>query len=96
MEEYSLNQTLDNLKGPTLEQIVFHNQWAAVAFDRFHLNSQSSIKFILDGVEKLVNLKWDSKFSKSAMKEDVDMANHGGVAMAWFVMSVILDYSYVE
>jgi len=24
------------------------------------------------------------------------MANHGGVAMAWFVMSVLKDYTYVE
>lgn len=30
------------------------------------------------------------------MKEDKDIANHGGVAMAWFVMSVLLNYCYVE
>ena len=30
------------------------------------------------------------------MKEDVDLANEGGVALAWFVMSVMLNYKYVE
>ena len=30
------------------------------------------------------------------MKENKDLANHGGVAMAWFVMAILLDYKYVE
>lgn len=30
------------------------------------------------------------------MKEKIDMANHGGVAMAWFVMSVLQGFTYVE
>ena len=30
------------------------------------------------------------------MKEEIDIANHGGVALAWFVMSVLFDFGYVE
>ena len=30
------------------------------------------------------------------MKVDKDIANHGGVALAWFVMSVLKDFRYVE
>lgn len=30
------------------------------------------------------------------MKEDKDIANHGGVAMAMFVMAVLLDYGFVD
>lgn len=30
------------------------------------------------------------------MREDKDIANHGGVSLAWFLMSVLLDYKYVE
>ena len=96
MLEYNLNATVDKLIGPTKEQIVVHNQWAATAFDKYHTDSKTVIEFSIDGTATKANLEWDSNFSKAAMKEDKDMANHGGVAMAWFVMSVLLDYAYVE
>lgn len=96
MKEYHLDLTTDILKGPTREQIIVHNQWAATGLDRYHLNSIAEYVFYIDGESTKVKLKWDSNFSKAAMKEDKDIANHGGVAMAWFVMAVILGYQYVE
>lgn len=96
MEDYNLNQTIGNLCGPPNEHIIVHNYWAATAFDRYHVGSKTEIEFIIEGDSRKANLSWDSNFSKATMKEDKDIANHGGVAMAWFVMSVLLDYSYVE
>lgn len=96
MENYHLDLTKGKLNGPTSEQIGTCNQWAATAFDRYHTNSKAVIEFNIDGTKTKANLEWNSTFSKSAMKEDKDMANHGGVAMAWFVMSVLLDYTYAE
>lgn len=96
MNPYHLDLIKEKLRGPTIEQIVFHNQWAATAFDRYHKNSKAAIVFDIEGTVMQVNLLWNSEFSKAAMKEDKDMANHGGVAMSWFVMSVLMDYSYVE
>lgn len=96
MEEYNLKETSEKLSGPTKEHIIVNNNWAAIAFDRYHQNSKVEIEFILHGISQRAILSWDSSFSKAAMKEDKDMANHGGVAMAWFVMSVLLDYRYVE
>ena len=96
MEEHHLNLIKAKLSGPTQEQIISCNQWAATAFDRYHRESKAVIEFNVDGIATKANLAWDSNFSKAAMKEDKDMANHGGVAMAWFVMSVLLDYGYVE
>jgi hypothetical protein len=96
MEDHDLIQTRKKLKGPTPEQIIFHNQWAAVAFDRFHTNSQAVLNLSIDGSEQQINLKWDSNFQKAAMREEKHMADHGGVALAWFIMSVILDFGYVQ
>jgi len=96
MEIYNLNQTVLKLKGPTNEQLVCQNQWAAVALDKFHPNSNADIEFAIDGEVKTAKLNWDSNFSKAAMKEMTEAANQGGVAMAMFVMSVLKDYSYVE
>lgn len=96
MERLHLDLTKNKLKGPTQEQIVTCNQWAATAFDIFHPNSNTEIEFSIDGKKIRTILEWDSKFSKSTMKEKNDMANHGGVAMAWFVMSVLQNYNYVE
>lgn len=96
MERYSLSQTLEKLKGPTKEQIICQNQWAAVALDKFHSNSNAIIEFSIDGAEKTATLEWNSNFSKAAMKEKIDAANLGGVALAMFVMSVLQDYTYVE
>lgn len=96
MERLHLDLTKNKLKGPTQEQIITCNQWAATAFDKFHSDSNAEIEFSIDGTTINAILEWDSNFSKSAMKEKIDMANHGGVAMAWFVMSVLQDYAYVE
>jgi len=96
MEQYHLDITKSKLKGPTQEQIVSSNQWAATAFDKFHSDSKAEIEFSVDGTITKAILEWDSNFSKAAMKEKIDMANHGGVAMAWFVMSVLQEFTYVE
>src|SRR5258706_3431594 len=96
MNSYHLDITKEKLKGPTIDQIVVHNQWAATALDKYHQGSKAIIEFEIEGVISQASLSWDSGFSKSAMREDKDMANHGGVAMAWFVMSVLKDYVYVE
>ncbi|MHB1107628.1 MAG: hypothetical protein ACYCZ2_14830 [Lutibacter sp.] len=85
-----------SLKGPTKEQIVVGNQWAAVALDKFHNKSTAKIKFSINKIEEDAIIEWDSNFSNAAMKEHVDMANHGGVAMAFFLMSVLSNYGYVE
>ncbi|HTC00546.1 MAG TPA: hypothetical protein VK705_07675 [Ferruginibacter sp.] len=96
MEQYHLDLTKTKLNGPTTAQIICHNQWAATALDRYHTGSKTVIELSVDGTAIKAGLEWDSNFSKAAMKEDKDMANHGGVAMAWFIMSVLLDYNYVE
>ena len=96
MTQYNLDTTKTKLTGPTNAQIESCNQWAATALDKYHPNSEADIVFDIHGVLTNAKLVWDSNFSKAAMKEDKDMANHGGVAMAWFVMSVLLDYGYVE
>ena len=96
MQQLHLDLTKNKLKGPTQEQIITCNQWAAIAFDKFHLESTAEIEFNIDGNITNVILEWDSNFSNTAMKEKIDMANHGGVAMAWFVMSVLQNYKFVE
>jgi len=96
MNNYHLDITKTKLKGPTIAQIETCNQWAATALNKYHKNSTTEIIFEIDGIQSKSNLSWDSDFSKAAMKEEIDMANHGGVALAWFVMSVLKDYSFVE
>ncbi|MBW8331639.1 MAG: hypothetical protein K0M40_06455 [Prolixibacteraceae bacterium] len=96
METYNLNQTIEKLKGPTKEQIAFYNQSAAVALDKYHVDSSTVFNFLIDGNNRPALLKWDSNFSKVAIKEKKDIANFGGVSLAMFVMSVLLDYKYVE
>ncbi|MFA6924826.1 MAG: hypothetical protein WC223_11310 [Bacteroidales bacterium] len=96
MENYNLSQTIDNLRGPTKEQIIVQNQWAAVALDKYHNESTTTIEFSIDKEILKAKFNWDSNFSKAAMKENKDIANHGAVAMAMFVMSVLLDYGYAE
>jgi len=96
MTQYNLDITKTKLTGPTNAQIESCNQWAATALDKFHPNSEADIVFDIHGILTNVKLVWDSNFSKAAMKEEKDMANHGGVALAWFAMSVLLDYGYVE
>lgn len=96
MKSHNLNEIVHKLKGPTKEQIIVGNQWASVALDKFHLDSRAEIKIINEKKEEVISLEWDSEFSSSAMKENVDMANHGGVAIAFFIMSILSDYNYVE
>ncbi|MGQ3012134.1 MAG: hypothetical protein ACT6QS_00370 [Flavobacteriales bacterium] len=96
MQNYHLDNTKIKLFGPTSAQIDTCNQWAAVALDKFHTNSEADFDFELQGVSTKIKITWNSNFSKAAMKEETEMANHGGVALAWFVMSTLLDYSYVE
>jgi len=96
MKKHNLSETVDELKGPTKEQIIVGNQWAAVALDKFHLDSTAKIKITNENNEEVILLNWDSDFSSSAMKENVDMANHGGVALAFFIMSILSNYKYVE
>jgi hypothetical protein len=94
MDIHHLDETLKALKGPTEAQIVHNNQWAAVALDKFHANSNAILQLEVDGQPTEINLRWDSSFSKAAMKEEVYMAFHGGEALAWFIMSVICRYGH--
>lgn len=96
MDTYHLDLTKIELKGPSQELIIVNNQWAAVALNKFHSGSKAEILFEIDGEEKKALLEWESGFINTAMKEEKDMANHGGVAMAWFVMSVLQGFKYVE
>lgn len=96
MKSHNLQETIQNLKGPSKEQIIVGNQWAAVALNKFHPNSKAQIKIINEKIEKEIILVWNSDFPTAAMKENVDIANHGGVAIAFFLMSTLLDYKYVE
>src|SRR5699024_4491874 len=96
IDAYHLDQTIDALRGPSKELIVVNNQWAAVALDKFHKDSKTIIEFEINGEKSNMILEWDSNFSKMAMKEEVDMANFGGVALAWFVMAVLQKYTIVE
>ena len=96
MEDFHLDQTIERLNGPTKEQILVQNCWAATALDRYHKNSKAKMEFNIHGEIITVNLNWNSNFSKSAMREDKDIANQGGVALAWFLMAVLLKYPYVE
>ncbi|MET2983994.1 hypothetical protein [Aureibaculum conchae] len=96
MKEHNLEETVQKLRGPSKEQIIVGNQWAAVALDKFHINSRARIKIVNKKVEEEIILTWNSDFPSAAMKENVDMANHGGVAIAFFLMSTLSDYKYVE
>jgi len=91
-----LNETIDKLKGPTKEQIIVGNQWAVTALERYHTDGMAKFEFEIDGIPHSSKITWDTGFSRAAMQERVDMANHGAVAMAMFLMAVLLDYGYVE
>ena len=94
MNSHHLDETLNALKGPTEAQITVNNQWAAVALDMFHSSSNTILQFEVDGNSGQIDLKWNSEFSKAAMKEEVYMAFHGGEALAMFIMSVICGYGH--
>ncbi len=96
MQEYHIDQTLDKLSGPPREQITHYNQWAATGLNKFHTNSNAVVEFVVDGVKTLARLNWNSNFPNRTLIEKNDIANFGGVALSWFVMSVLQDYVYVE
>jgi len=96
MKTYHLNDTLTTLKGPTQAQIIVNNQWAAVALNKFHLDSNVKFNITIDGIDDTFELRWDSDFSKAAMIEEIYMAYHGGEALAMFVMSVLCGFTYLE
>jgi hypothetical protein len=96
MIPYTLDLTVEKLKGPTKEQLITGNQWAVTALNRFHAGDSANIEFDIDGVRYSSRIIWKSNFSPAAMRERTDLANHGGVAIAMFVMSVLLNYEYVE
>lgn len=95
-EEYHLNQILDNLSGPSKEQIIVFNQWAAVALNKFHENSKTLFSFNLNGNKSEYILNWNSDFSQDAMREKKTLAENGGISLAMFVMSVLSDYKYMH
>ena len=51
MQKYHLDTTKTKLRGPTQEQIVTCNQWAATAFDKFQSGSKAEIDFSIDGTD---------------------------------------------
>lgn len=93
---YHLDQVLVLLGGASREQLIVFNQWAAVALDLYHSDSNASYHFLLDGTEMLTKLSWDSNFEKSAMRARKDIAEDGAISLAFFVMAVLLDYTYVH
>lgn len=95
MDTFHLDDTLQTLSGPTKEQIKVKNQWAVTAFRKYHTSDTLLISMKIDNAERKIELKFDTSFSSSAMKEDIDKAHHGGESMAWFLMSVILGYKYL-
>ena len=95
-KEYHLNQVLENLGGPSKEQIIVFNQWAAVALNKFHSNSKTLFNFNLNGIRSECILNWDSNFSQDAMREKKTLAENGGISLAMFVMSILSDYKYVH
>lgn len=94
--EYHLNETIDLLQGPSKEQIVVFNQWAATAFNKFHDNSSALIELVIDNEKIILPIKWDSNFSNAAMKEKRKIAEEGGVSIAMFIMSVLKGYKYLQ
>jgi hypothetical protein len=95
LPEYHLNQTLDALSGTNPIILTSFNQWAAVALDLYHSNSRAKFDFELDGVSSVVQLVWNSNFERGLMRERKHIAEDGGVALALFIMSVLLGYRYV-
>jgi hypothetical protein len=96
IKAYHLNQTVNSLKGPSKEQIIVFNQWAAVGFNLFHQGSSAAMDFTVDKNPIKIKLSWDSEFSADAMKERKKIAEEGGVSLAFFIMSVLLGYKYLQ
>ncbi len=94
--EFHLDETVDFLRcGASKESILTNNQWAAVGLDHFHHGSQAEFLFSVDGDEQRIFLSWNSDFQKLSMRETKYIAEHGGVSLAYFIMSVLLGYRTV-
>jgi hypothetical protein len=96
MKKHHLDETIRELKGPTSAQITVNNQWAAVGLDLFNSNSKTIFNFTIDDNAEKIELEWDSNFSKAAMKEELYIAYYGGESLAWFLMSILYGYKYLE
>ncbi len=94
VRDYHLDETLQKLNGPTPKQLVVYNQGAAIALDFFHQNSKATFKCVIDGVNVSVLLNWNSNFSKAGLQEKKVISEYGGISLAFFVMSVLLNYKY--
>jgi hypothetical protein len=92
---YHLDDTIKLLKGPSPEQMIVFNQMAATALDNFHNGSKTTFHLTVDSNELDVVLSWNSNFSKAAMREKKKIAEEGAISLAFFIMSVILDYRWV-
>ena len=95
-KEYHLDEIVDNLGGPSKEQIIVFNQWAAVALNKFHSNSKTLFTFNINGKQSECIINWNSNFSQDAMREKKTLAENGGISLAMFVMSLLSDYKYMH
>lgn len=95
LTEYHLHTTTETLQGASKELITVKNQWAAVGLDQSYDNSQANFTVSIDGTSHQLLLKWDSSFPKDAMKNKHNIAEFGGVSLAFFVMSQLLNYNYL-
>lgn len=96
LREFHLDDTIKHLvRGASPESILVNNQWAAVGLDDFHGNSGTEFLFRIDGVEERVVLKWNSDFERLSMRETKYIAEHGGISLTYFLMSVLLGYKTV-
>src|SRR5688572_15308563 len=93
---YHLDQTISKLQGASKEQLIVFNQWAAVALDLYHKNSTALFEFTFDKKNLKENVAWNSNFNKGLMRERKHIAEDGGVGLAFFLMSVLLKYRYVQ
>ncbi len=93
---YHLNQTLDSLTGVSKTLIKVKNEWAAVALNKFHNDSKVDYEFNIDGEEINCTLEWDSNFEPGGYKEKNDIAKEGAESLAFFVMSILLNYHYAN
>jgi hypothetical protein len=93
---HHLDETVKELKGPSREQLIVWNQWAAVALNKFFQNSSAHFYFVTDGKQISITLNWNSNFPQDAMREKKNIAENGGISLALFIMSVIFDYRYLH
>jgi hypothetical protein len=94
--EFHLDETAEMLRrGASRESILTNNQWAAVGLDHFHNGSTAEFLFRVDDTEQRIVLRWNSNFEKLSMRETKYIAEHGGISLTYFLMSVLLGYRTV-